>query len=100
MSKKQQVAIRIAGQTLYLLTEEEPQHVYDVANYLSTCLEEIRQGSGSASTYQVALLAGMRVVEELFVLRRDLGQYQNRVEDKVERMLSLLNEHERATTSG
>ena len=94
MSDKKSVAVKLAGQTLYLLTEEDPEYVRELARYFSECMDSIRQGSDSASAYRIALLAGLRVVDELNQLKRSAGSYQSTVQDKVERVLSVLEEHE------
>lgn len=91
------VAVKLAGQTLNLRTEDDPDYVQAIATHLQERIEEIRRGAGdSASTHQIALLAGLQVVDELFRLRRDLGQLQGNMARRVRRVLSLLDEHEQS----
>jgi cell division protein ZapA (FtsZ GTPase activity inhibitor) len=91
------VAVKLAGQTLNLRTEDDPESVQSIAAYLQERIDEIRRGVGeNVSTHQVALLAGLQVVEELFRLRRDLGQLQGSTARRVRRVLSLLDEHEQS----
>lgn len=88
------VAVKLAGQTLHLRTEDDPDYVQALATHLHERIEEIRRGADSASTHQIALLAGLQVVDELFRLRRDLGHLRGNVVRRVRRVLSLLDEQE------
>ena len=91
---KQSVAVKLAGQTLNLRTEDDPKYVRSLAEHLEERIEEIRRGAESASAHQIALLAGLRVVDELFRAQRSLGTIQGEVRNRVERALSLLDEQD------
>jgi cell division protein ZapA (FtsZ GTPase activity inhibitor) len=93
------VAVKLAGQTLNLRTEDDPTYVQSIAAHLAERIEEIRRGAGeSVSTHQIALLAGLQVVDELFRVQRDLRQLQGSMAHRVRRVLSLLDEHEHSET--
>lgn len=91
---KQSVAVKLAGHTLNLRTEDEPQYVTSLADHFAERIEEIQRVSDSASAHQIALLAGLRVVDELFRLRRALDSIEEAVQTRVGHVLSLLEEHE------
>ncbi len=95
---KRTVAVKLAGQSLNLRTEDDPDHVQAVADYLQERMDEIRRGADSASTHQIALLAGIRVVDELFRLRHDLKQLRGSATERARRVLNLLDEQELGET--
>ena len=90
---KQSVTVKLAGQTLNLKTEDEGKHVRLLVKHLEERIDEIRRGAGAASSHQIALLAGLRVVDELFTAQRALDEVRGTVKDRVEHVLSLLDEH-------
>ena len=91
-SLKKSVTIRIAGHTLNLRTEDQPEYVNALANHLSVRIEEIRDAAGSASAHHVALLAGLQVVDELFKAEESLAALEGKVVQRVERVVDLLDE--------
>ena len=91
---KQSVTVRLAGHTLNLRTEGDPQHLRKIAAEFQDRIEQIRGGSRTASAHQVALLAGLQVCEELFQAQHDLDSVADRVRSRVERALDLLDEPE------
>jgi cell division protein ZapA (FtsZ GTPase activity inhibitor) len=91
---KQSVTVKIGGHKLSLRTEDDPQYVQALADQLTLLMEEIRHGSETASAHQVALLAGLRIMDELYQLKRSLGAFEGVVRGRVERVLGLLDERE------
>lgn len=90
---KQSVTVKLAGQTLNLKTEDDGTYIRLLVEHLEERIEEIRRGAGAASSHQIALLAGLRVVDELFSAQRELEEARGNVKSRVERVLSLLDEH-------
>lgn len=93
-SLKQSVTIKLAGHSLNLRTEDQPEYVHSLATYLNSRIDEIREGAGSASGHQVALLAGLQIVDELFRAKQTLADLEERVADRVGKAVSLLEQSE------
>ena len=93
---KQSVNVRLAGHTLSLRTEDDPDYIRSVAAYLSERMGEIRIIADTASAHQIALLAGIQVVDELFKAQRANDAIEGKVRARVGRVLSLLDEYEPA----
>ena len=91
---KQSVTVRLAGHRLNLLTEDDEAYVQTLADHLNSRIEEIRGAAGAASAHQVALLAGLRVVDELFKAKSSLTSLEDNVRGRVVNLLSLANEPE------
>lgn len=91
---KRSVTVNLAGHTLNLRTENDPTYVKSLARYFSEKIESVRRVSGKASGHQVALLAGLQVVDEFFQLREEKGALQDTVRVRVKRALELLEEPE------
>jgi len=89
---KKSVTISIAGHTLNLRTEDDPEYVTALASHLSDRIEEIRGAAGNASAHHVALLAGLQVVDELFKAEESLTALEGKVVQRVERVVNLLDE--------
>ncbi|MCA9562693.1 MAG: cell division protein ZapA [Myxococcales bacterium] len=93
---KKSVAVKLAGHTLHLKTEDDPNYVRSVANYLAELIDEIRNASGgAASAHQVALLAGLRVSDELFKAQKQLDALRGSINTRVSRVMDLLEDGER-----
>jgi cell division protein ZapA (FtsZ GTPase activity inhibitor) len=91
---KQSVTVRLGGHSLSLRTEDDPDYIRSVAAYLSEQMAEIKGAAESMSAHQIALLAGIQVVDKLFQLQKANLRIENKVQARVDRALSLLDEYE------
>ena len=91
-SLRKSVTIKLAGHTLNLRTEDEPEYVNALADHLADRIEMIRDAAGSASAHHVALLAGLRVVDELFKANESLATLEQKVVQRVGHVVDLLDE--------
>jgi len=89
---KKSVTIKVAGQSLNLRTADDPARVQRLAGHLSSRIDELRAAAGSASAHQVALLAGLQVVDELFKAQDELKDLQERLARPVDRAIALIEE--------
>ena len=64
---KQSVQVEIAGQTLSIRTDEGPEYVRALAEYVDTHLRELAAGKPAAfNSSRLALLVAIQIADELF----------------------------------
>jgi cell division protein ZapA len=91
---KQSVSVEIAGQVLSIRSDEGPEYVQELADYVDAHLREIGGGRRSYSLQRVALLVAMQIADELF-REKDLRQrYRAKVEARLEGLEAALAAHE------
>ena len=91
---KQTVSVEIAGQVLSIRSDEGPEYVQELADYVDTLLRELGGGRRSFSLQRVALLVAVQIADELF-REKDLRQrYRAKVEARLEALESALAVHE------
>jgi cell division protein ZapA len=91
---KQSVSVEIAGQNLSIRSDEGPEYVQELADYVDAHLREIGGGRRSYSLQRVALLVAMQIADELF-REKDLRQrYRAKVEARLEGLEAALAAHE------
>jgi cell division protein ZapA len=91
---KQTVSIEIAGQVLSIRSDEGPEYVQELAEYVDAHLRELGGGRRSYSLQRVALLVAMQIADELF-REKDLRQrYRAKVEARLEALEVALAAHE------
>ena len=91
---KQSVQVQIAGQTLSIRSDEGPEYVQELADYVDGHLRELTNNRRSYSLQRAALLVAMQIADELF-REKDLRQrFRGRVEARLQSLESALQEHE------
>lgn len=99
---KQSVSVEIAGQVLSIRSDEGPEYVQELADYVDAHLRQIGgqiggEIGGTRRTYslqRVALLVAMQIADELF-REKDLRQrYRTRVEARLEALEAAISAHE------
>jgi cell division protein ZapA len=91
---KQTVSIEIAGQVLSIRSDEGPEYVQELAEYVDAQVRELGGGRRSYSLQRVALLVAMQIADELF-REKDLRQrYRAKVEARLEALEVALAAHE------
>ena len=92
---KRSIQVEIAGQKLSIRSDEIPQYVQDLADYVDAHLRELVTDNRSSFNLQrMALLVAMEIADELF-REKDLHErYRRRVEAKLEALKAALDEHE------
>ncbi|HVI02338.1 MAG TPA: cell division protein ZapA [Enhygromyxa sp.] len=91
---KQTVSIEIAGQVLSIRSDEGPEYVQELADYVDAHLRELGGGRRTFSLQRVALLVAMQIADELF-REKDLRQrYRAKVEARLEALEVALAAHE------
>ena len=91
---KQSVQVQIAGQTLSIRSDEGPEYVQELADYVDGHLRELTDDRRPFSLQRAALLVAMQIADELF-REKDLRQrLRGRVEARLQALEAALNEHD------
>jgi cell division protein ZapA len=91
---KQTVNVEIAGQVLSIRSDEGPQYVQELADYVDAHLRELGGGRRTFSLQRVALLVAMQIADELF-REKDLRQrYRAKVEARLDALEAAIAAHE------
>lgn len=91
---KRSVQVEIAGQSLTIKSDEGPDYVQQLADYVDEKIREIGGGRSSYNLQRVALLVAIQLADEL-LREKDLHrQYRDAVERKVEALRVALEAHE------
>jgi cell division protein ZapA len=91
---KQSVSVEIAGQVLSIRSDEGPEYVHELADYVDAHLREIGGTRRTYSLQRVALLVAMQIADELFREKDLRRRYQARVEARLEALEAALAAHE------
>lgn len=91
---KQSVSVEIAGQTLSIRSDEGPEYVQELADYVDAHLRELTDGRRSYSLQRMALLVAMQIADELFREKDLRRRYRARVEARFAALAAALDEHE------
>ena len=91
---KQSVTVELAGQTLSIRSDEGPEYVQELADYVDAHVRELGGTRRSFSLQRVALLVAIQIADELF-REKDLRQrYRARVEARLEALEAALATHQ------
>ncbi len=92
---KRSVPVEIGGHRLTIRSDEQPEYVHELADYIDGHLREIAAQGGSTTPHRVALMVCMQLADELF-RARDLHQrFSAKVEARLKMIDAALAEHER-----
>jgi len=92
---KRSFQVEIAGQPLSIRSDEGPEYVQQLADYVDAQLRQLTQGRRSTPTMQrVALLVAIQLADELFRERDLHRRFRTRVADKLATLRQALDTHE------
>lgn len=91
---KQSVSVEIAGQNLSIRSDEGPEYVQELADYVDGHLRELTDGRRSFSLQRMALLVAMQIADELFREKDLTRRYRARVEARLQALEAAIAEHE------
>jgi cell division protein ZapA (FtsZ GTPase activity inhibitor) len=92
---KQSVQVEIAGQTLSIRSDEGPDYVRELAEYVDTQYREMTAGKRSVSApHRIALLLAMQIADELFREKDLNARFRARVEAQIDAIDDSLDRHE------
>ncbi|MDL2218216.1 cell division protein ZapA [Christensenellaceae bacterium OttesenSCG-928-M15] len=79
--QKTRVTVQVAGQTLNLCGTEDETNIRKVAAYLDENVKTIGDKNPALSTNMCLLLASLNITEELFNLRQQYEQLNDRISE-------------------
>lgn len=99
---KRSVHVEIAGQRLSIRSDEGPQYVQQLADYVDAQLERLTQGkrASAPNLQRVALLIAIQLADELFRERDLHRRFRARVADKLAALHEALDAHEAKLGAG
>jgi cell division protein ZapA len=99
---KRSVHVEIAGQRLSIKSDEGPQYVQELADYVDALLQRLTQGrrTTAPNVQRVALLVAIQLADELFRERDLHRRFRARVADKLAALQQALDAHEANLEAG
>ena len=88
------VRVTIFGQEYVIKTSANPQYIKDVAAYVNSKMNEIKESGLDVDSQQlkIAVLASMNITDELFSIRSDSGKFVDVMERKTSHILELVKQ--------
>ena len=75
MSEKRHVVkVRITGEEYTIRTDEEPEHVIAVAEYLDSAIQRVSSAGALLEPHRAAILAALQITDELIKLRANVEE--------------------------
>ena len=91
---KRSVEVEIAGYKLSIVSDEGPEYVQELADYVDAHVRELSGSGQPRSPHRLALLVAIQIADDLF-REKDLHQrFRARVEARLEALAKSLDEHE------
>ncbi len=93
--------IELLGTSFSIQTDEDPQNLQDIVDYLKTKIQEIRSSVSTSDALKVSILAALLVTDELFKERaatRLNASEAEQVQEITQRILRELEQTLRSTT--
>jgi cell division protein ZapA len=91
---KQSVEVEIAGQKLVIKSDEGPDYVQELADYVDAQLRRIAGGRSTLNLQRIALLVAIQLADELFREKDLHRQFRQRIGAKLAALDVALGEHE------
>ena len=82
MLKGQRIRVRVYGSDYTLRSEEDPQYIVELADYLNEKMTEIAERSSAKSALKVAILAALNITDDLFKERQEKEKLNNIITEK------------------
>ncbi|MBF0284617.1 MAG: cell division protein ZapA [Magnetococcales bacterium] len=84
------VEVRIKGQPFRIKKGNNPQYVQELAGYVNGVMEEIGKQIQSPDHQKVAIMAAMRIADDLFQLRQEKASADGRMETAERKLQHLI----------
>ena len=91
--------IELLGTSFSIQTDEDPQHLQDIVDYLKTKIQEIRSSVSTSDALKVSILAALLVTDELFKERAATKHHTMEAEQVQEITQRILRELEQTLRS-
>tara|TARA_B100001123_G_scaffold315095_1_gene352688 strand:- start:522 stop:809 length:288 start_codon:yes stop_codon:yes gene_type:complete len=88
------VRVTIFGQEYVIKTSADPKYIKDVAAYVNSKMNEIKDSGLDVDSQQlkIAVLASMNITDELFSIRNNSNEFANVIEGQTNHILELVNQ--------
>lgn len=86
------VTVTIAGQKLPIRSDQDPEFVQEIADYVSEKIERVRESAPQVPTDKQVMLASMSVAEDLLEARDENRRLRSELEERAETLSDLLAE--------
>lgn len=90
-SEKNVLKVRIYGAEYSVASQEEPEHIKRVAEYVDQKMRRVDQNVRVDSSLKVAILACVNIAYELFKERDEKTQLQSLLEEKVKSLNAMID---------
>jgi cell division protein ZapA (FtsZ GTPase activity inhibitor) len=84
------VTVEVAGQRLTLRTDADDGYVASLAELVNQKMGEVRASSRTLSTHVVAMMAALKIADDLIQARNQESELRRKVREKSQRILALL----------
>ncbi len=86
-----EVPFHVLGVSFKLQTDEDPQKLLDAIRYLQQKIDETRMNFGLSSALEIALIAGLKLAEEVQMVRpksdQDIEKWTKLLIDRIDEVL-------------
>lgn len=73
MSERQSVPVEIRGKQFRIRSEEEPEALQRIAEYVDATMEKVEERTGAIDSLDVAILTALNLARELVIVRDRSG---------------------------
>jgi len=92
MEDAKATTVEIMGREYRIRGGDDEAYVRDIARYVDAKLREVSQGTASATSDRLAILAAINIADELFQLRRASTEEVSTIEKRTQGLITLLDE--------
>ena len=87
------IRVKIFGMEYSLKGDEEQEYMEELSNYVDKKMKEITEHSALVSTAKVAVLAALRIADELYQLRekKDRIKTDNSAEKRIGQLIEMID---------
>ncbi len=82
--------VNILGQRYKVRSEDDEEYVNKLAEYLDEQLDEVRKNTKIVASQNLAVLAGLNIVDTLFKQKEKDAQFKKDIREKIRKMVRLV----------
>lgn len=84
--------VRIFGKEYPIASDQNPEYVRMLAEYVDGKMNEVSSGSETATAGRVAVLAALNIADEYMRLKNEREQFMGLVEGRVAKVIKMVDE--------
>ena len=90
---KKRFNIKVLGQEFSVLSDSGDDHqVENIVEYVNSRAEEIAKTSKNATTLNIAIMVALNIADEFFRFKGEREQIFNQLENKSDKLISIIDE--------